>query len=363
MNCLVLSGTRTIVPSGTGVSCYRGPQSPNLRAKSASCELPNLSNPDSCGIFLTEAGFSARCGRVTDCRERAMIFAPLNQKGDVGKATLALHLTGERARRGRCVALIEADREGSALGWSQQRSREDLERLFDVVGLAREILRGKAPDRARGADQIVIVRPRRVSGLMRSALLAGDLDLILVERRCWMAGASAEIFNETRFPQLHIAARSALNRCAARALLTRETSGPLADPSPPLRAARVGQRSSSLMSCRPASLLPSSTRILQARGRLRRSRPESSRSVYERAVPEPRLCGVSSRSRRPHQGARSADNPRPRRRRALRAADNRRFGRHARPQDPRLPQRGQAVADLLQALLERELEASSGGRS
>ncbi|MEO6214498.1 MAG: ParA family protein, partial [Sphingomonas sp.] len=51
-----------------------------------------------------------------------MIVALLNQKGGVGKSTLALHLAGQWAREGRRVVLVDADPQGSALDWSQARA-------------------------------------------------------------------------------------------------------------------------------------------------------------------------------------------------------------------------------------------------
>ncbi len=95
-----------------------------------------------------------------------MIVALLNHKGGVGKTTLALHLAGEWAHQGRRVTLIDADPQGSALDWSEQRVREGLPRLFGVVGLARDTLHREAPTIARGVDHVVIDGPR-VAAVMR----------------------------------------------------------------------------------------------------------------------------------------------------------------------------------------------------
>ena len=174
-----------------------------------------------------------------------MIVALLNQKGGVGKTTLALHLAGEWARTGSRVTLIDADPQGSALDWSQQRAREGCPRLFGVIGLARDTLHREAPELARDVDHVVIDGPPRVAGLMRSALLATDLVLIPVQPSPFDGWASAEmlaLLTEARIYRPELAARFVLNRCGARTVIARETAETLADHDPPLLAATIGQR-------------------------------------------------------------------------------------------------------------------------
>ena len=174
-----------------------------------------------------------------------MIVALLNQKGGVGKTTLALNLAGEWARRGKRVTLIDADPQGSALDWSEARSQEGLPRLFGVVGLARDTLHQEAPDLAQRADHIVIDGPPRVAGLMRSALLATDLVLIPVQPSPLDGWASAEMLslvNEARIYRPQLMARFVLNRCAARTLIARDTAEALSDNDPPVLARTIGQR-------------------------------------------------------------------------------------------------------------------------
>jgi len=174
-----------------------------------------------------------------------MIIALLNQKGGVGKTTLALHLAGEWAGRGKRITVLDAAPQGSALDWSQQRSRSGLPRLFGVIGLARDTLHREAPELARDVDHVVIDGPPRVAGLMRSALLAADLVLMPVQPSPLDGWASAEmlaLLSEARIYRPELRARFILNRCAARTVIARETAATLADHDPPVLCNTIGQR-------------------------------------------------------------------------------------------------------------------------
>jgi chromosome partitioning protein len=174
-----------------------------------------------------------------------MIVALLNQKGGVGKTTLALHLAGAWARQGGRVTVIDADPQGSALDWSEQRAKEGGPRLFGVLGLARDTLHREAPEIARSVDHVVIDGPPRIAGLMRSALLAADLVLVPAQPSPfdgWASGEMLSLIREARIFRPELAARFVLNRCAARTIIARETGDALAEHDPPVLAARIGQR-------------------------------------------------------------------------------------------------------------------------
>ena len=98
----------------------------------------------------------------------------LNQKGGVGKTTLAVNVADVMARQIRRVLLVDADPQGSALGWAATRRGEP---MFAVAGLPRASIHKELPALAKGCDVVIVDGPLRVYDVARSAIMASDLVL------------------------------------------------------------------------------------------------------------------------------------------------------------------------------------------
>lgn len=174
-----------------------------------------------------------------------MIIALLNQKGGVGKTTLATHIAGELALRDQQVILLDADPQGSSLDWTQRRSQQGLPRLFGAVGLARETLHQEAAALAQRCDHIVIDGPPRIAAIARSALMAAERVLIPVQPSPYDVWASAEMVALIREAQVFrpdLVAAFVINRRVVRTVIGREARGTLVEQPLPALASEVCQR-------------------------------------------------------------------------------------------------------------------------
>lgn len=156
------------------------------------------------------------------------VISLLNQKGGVGKTTLAIHIATALAGRG-SVLLVDADPQGSALDWTAQRSADA---TFPVVGLPKPTLHRELVALGEHYDWVVVDGPPRVSALAKSAVAASDLVLIPVQPSpfdLWAAQEIIDILGECTAIREGIRARFVVNRLFVGTQLAEEIGTVLKD--------------------------------------------------------------------------------------------------------------------------------------
>ena len=118
-----------------------------------------------------------------------MIIGVLNQKGGVGKTTVATNLAAVCAKARNRVLLVDADPQGSSMAWSSAREGEP---LFPVISMAKPTLHKDLPELASDYDVVIIDGAPRVNDLGRAAILASDIVLIPVQPSPYDVWASAD---------------------------------------------------------------------------------------------------------------------------------------------------------------------------
>jgi chromosome partitioning protein len=171
-----------------------------------------------------------------------MIISIQNQKGGVGKTTLAIHISHALSLKGTKVLLVDADPQGSARDWAAARSDKT---PFSVIGLDRPTVHRDLPALAKDFDHVVIDGPPRVSDLARSAIIAADIVVVPIQPSpydVWAADEVIKLIQEASVFKENLKSVFAINRKITNTAIGRDVAEALGSYDIPVLKSSISQR-------------------------------------------------------------------------------------------------------------------------
>jgi chromosome partitioning protein len=170
------------------------------------------------------------------------VLSLLNQKGGVGKTTLATNLAVGLSQMKKKVLFIDADPQGSALDWAAARQGPS---LFPVVGIPKDTIHREVARLGEGYDWVIIDGPPRVYPVAKSAIAASDIVIIPVQPSpydVWAAKEIVDLISEVRVLKEDLKAAFAVNRRIVGTAIGRDVTKALSDFPIPVLKKSLGQR-------------------------------------------------------------------------------------------------------------------------
>lgn len=169
-----------------------------------------------------------------------LTIAVVQQKGGVGKTTIAAHLAGAAAEAGRSAVCLDIDPQGSLSAWGAVRDEGTPKLEFGVETVAGHRARDVAERHARSFDVVVIDAPPHGQTEALQAMRAADVILIPLQPSpldLWATRPTIEAAAATSGT-----VRLVFNRTPARGRIVDETAHKALDLGVPALDARIGAR-------------------------------------------------------------------------------------------------------------------------
>jgi chromosome partitioning protein len=162
-------------------------------------------------------------------------IAVLNQKGGVGKTTLATNLAAAAHLEGRRTLLIDHDAQGSALDWGAARADGSALEGISVVKADRALALPRFRELARGYKVVLLDAPPRLGDITRAAAVAADVVLIPIQASAidlWAVEDTLALLDSADSIRAELGKRAVrrafvLNRAIAGTMLSREAPAAL----------------------------------------------------------------------------------------------------------------------------------------
>lgn len=116
-------------------------------------------------------------------------IAILNQKGGVGKTTIATNIGVTLLQRGKKILLVDSDPQGSLRDWNEANEGK----IINVVGLDRETIAKDIEGVKKGYDIVIIDGAPQSSKLAGASIKAADLVIIPVTPSPYDVWACADL--------------------------------------------------------------------------------------------------------------------------------------------------------------------------